>query len=177
MKLKLSTRLVITIVVIQAVVLSVLFWNNQQTFKHSHIEQQELSYLAEQEHLQKTLSLGLIYADRAMLSESILHLKARSDFDYAVITNRNNRVMASSGNVPKNLSQIKFNESYAKAINSKVFHLSSEINKDNLFLGTFYVGFSTEEVNQILYTANSQNIILSLIAIALTLIVSTLLGQ
>ena len=72
MKLKLSTRLVITIVVIQAVVLSVLFWNNQQTFKHSHIEQQELSYLAEQEHLQKTLSLGLIYADRAMLSESIL---------------------------------------------------------------------------------------------------------
>ena len=177
MKLKLSTRLIITMVIIQAIVLIILFWNNLRTFEQTHTERQELTYITEQGYLVQTLSLGLIYADRAMLNESLLHLKARSDFDYAVVTDRKNRIMASAGNVPSDLSQVKFNGSYENALNFGVFHLSSDVHKDNLFLGSFYIGFSTTEVKQILHDARTQNIILSLIAITLSLIASIVLGQ
>lgn len=75
-------------VVIQTIGLIILFWNNLLTFKQTHTERQELSYIAEQDHLSETMSIGLIYADRAMLEENLIHLKARPDFGYAVITDR-----------------------------------------------------------------------------------------
>ena len=103
-------------VVIQTIVLTILIWNNQRIFKQTHTEQQELSYIAEQRYLLETVSLGLLYSDRAMLSEILLYLKSRPDFGYAVITDRKDRVMASSGAVPDDFSQINFNDSYKNAV-------------------------------------------------------------
>lgn len=84
MRLKLSSRLILTIVIIQIVVLAVLIWNNQRIYKQSHVERQELTYSAELAYLVETISIGMIYADRAMLSENLQDLQARSDFGYAV---------------------------------------------------------------------------------------------
>jgi len=177
MNLKLSSRLVITMVVIQAIVLTILVWNNQRIFKQTHVERQGQSYIVEQDHLVETVSIGLMYADRAMLAENLLHLKARTDFGYAVITDREDRVMASAGGVPTNFAQIEFNDSYEKAIDIGLYHLSSEIYKEDLFLGTIRVGFSTVQVKQILQNARVQNIGIAVIAIILTLIASVVMGR
>lgn len=177
MKLKLSSRLILTMVVIQIIVLAILTWNNHRVFKQTHIERQELSYISEQKHLAETIYIGLVYADRAMLSEQLDFLKVRSDFHYAVITDRKNRLMASSGAVPDDFSQIKFNDSYENALQIGVYHLSSEVRKDDVFLGNIRIGFSTVQINQILQNAKDQNITITLIAIFLSLIASILLGR
>ena len=177
MKLKLSSRLLITMVVIQAIVLTILVWNNQRIFKQSHVEQQEQSYIIEQNHLIETVSIGLIYADRAMLAENLLHLKARSDFGYVIVTDREDRVMASAGAVPENFAQIDFNGSYEDSVDSGLYHLSSEVYKEEMFLGTIRVGFTTTQVKQQLFRAKAQNIAISVIAIILTLIASVVIAR
>lgn len=177
MKLKLSSRLVITMVVIQIIVLTTLIWNNQRVFKKTHAEQQELAYTTEQKHLIETVSLGLLYSDRAMLSEILLHLQERPDFSYAVITDRKDRVMASSGAVPDDFSQIDFNSPYKNAVDLGLYHLSSKVYKNSRFLGTFRIGFSTAQLTQILQSSKLQNISLSIVAVILTLIASILVGR
>jgi len=177
LKMQLSSRLVITMVIIQAIMLATLVWNSGRIIKDTHIEQLERTNATELEHMLETVSIGLIYADRAMLAESLSHMESRDDFSYAIIYDRKKRIMASSGDVPEAPSQVESNTSYANSVGIGIQHLSSDISKHGQFLGSLQVGFKTDHVRELMLSSQKQNIIIAIIIFLLTLMASILLGR
>ncbi len=169
--------MVVTTVVIQISMLAILVWNSGRIIKESHIEQLERTYAEGLEYLSKTVSIGLLFADRAMLAESLSHMESREDFSYAIIYGRKNQIMASSGDVPENISQVDANIAYMDAIDIGIYHLSSDISKSGQFLGNLQVGFKTDQVKRLTLGSQKQNIVIAAITFFLTLIASILLGR
>ncbi len=175
--MKLSSRLVITTILIHAIMLAILVWNGGRIIKENQAEQLERTYADGLEYLTETVSIGLVYADRAMLRENISQMESREDFSYAIIYDRHHRIMASSGDIPENISQIKTNISFANAIENGIYHLSSKISKNGQYLGYIQVGFKTDQVKRLTIKSQKQNIAIAILIFLFTLAASILLGR
>jgi diguanylate cyclase (GGDEF)-like protein/PAS domain S-box-containing protein len=176
-RLTLSSRLLLTSIALQTLMLALLVWNNGRIIKGSNLGQLERFYIDEQAHLTNSISTGLLYHDRATLAEGLSHLKSRNDFSYAIIFDRNNRVMASLGQLPAHPDMVPTNISFEQALQQGLYSLSSVVQKDGQRLGRIQVGFKTDSVKQRIDGAQQQNMLIATVALLLSLTIFLLLGR
>jgi diguanylate cyclase (GGDEF)-like protein/PAS domain S-box-containing protein len=169
--------LILVIVIIQLIMMTLLIWNNSRIIQSSQLAQTEQFYLNEFNHLAKSLNIGLLYYDRAILAETLQDLESRADFEFAVIYDSKQRVMAAAGKVPENLNALPTNLPLADALPNGLYLLSAEVKQRDQTLGSIWAGFSTANTLDIIKQAQYQNILLAAIALILTLLVSVLIGR
>lgn len=172
-KLRLSTKLVLSILLIEAAMLSVLVWNSVRLISSSHAEVLEQHIDDQITLLSNLLAPGLATSDRATLADALSLLRRQQHIVYADVRDRDGRDMARIGTLP---AQIKHDHSYAEATTDEVFDATATITLVGQTLGTLQIGYSIAEVEKLVQQTRVQNTTIATTEILLSITVTLLLG-
>ena len=103
MKTRLSTRLVVSVILIEAVMLTVLVWNSVRLISSSHAEVLQHNISEKVLLLANLLAPGLAVDDRAILFDSLSLVGEEKNIIYAVVEDAEANIKASFGMVPDSI--------------------------------------------------------------------------
>lgn len=173
MKIRLSTRLVLSILLIEAVMLSALVWNSVRLIGSSHGEVLN-HHISEQVVLMaNVLAPGLAVDDRAMLLDSLSLAGEEESIVYATVLDMGGNVMASIGNIPEGSMP---DRTFEDARESGVFDVVKNIELFGQNLGVLELGYSTKYVDELISQTRVQNTLIAVIELALSLIMTLIVG-
>lgn len=173
MRLRLSSRLILSVVLIEAVMLSALVWNSVRLISSSHGEILE-RYTREQSLLlANSLAPGLAANDRAMLLDALALLEGNQHLVYVSVLDAAGQPMASVG--PRAAAEVP-DRGYADAERDGVFDIRREIDLYGQRLGTLQVGYSTDFIRELTAKTGFQNTAIALGELTLSVIATILLG-
>jgi len=172
MKLRLSTRLVITLIAIQSFVLLAIAWNSVHLVNVSQTELLQDSISAETKLLSNSLAPGLAVNDRAILGDVLSLLGTNKHFAYVVVYNSAGDVMAKLGSF--NVNSIKTSEN--KKNSRRIYDVSSNILLAGQNLGSVNIGYSLEAMQKILLETRNKNIAIAASGLVLSLLATLLLS-
>ncbi|WP_455209402.1 EAL domain-containing protein [Kaarinaea lacus] len=172
LKLRLSTRIIISLVAIQAMMLFVITWNSVRLINSSHADLLEQAVDAETKLLANSLAPGLAVNDRAILEDVLSLLISNKHYVYIVVYNMADEVMASLGK-PTNP---ELDPSYSRALKDGVYDVASDINLAGQPLGSVRIGYSLESVNKIVSTTKNQNTVIGVLGLLLSILVTVALS-
>lgn len=172
---RLSSRLILAVVLTEALMLGLLVWNSVRLISSSHAELLERSTQEQSLLLANSLAPGLAAHDRAILQDVLSLLRDQRYLHYAVVYDRHGQALASVGRPPA-ASTASADHSYGEAIADGVFDVARNITVAGQYLGEVRVGYATSGVEQLTRQTQWQNTIIAGAGLLLTVIVTVLLG-
>ncbi len=173
MRLRVSSRLILSVVLIEAIMLTVLVWNSVRLITESHAELLN-SYVKEQSSLlAMSLQPGLASNDLALLNDALHLLHGNRQIVYLQVRDRNGKLMASLG---EKTAPSRLDHSYADARRDGVFDTRQEIELYGQKLGSLQVGYSINYVNELIAKTRQQNTLIALLELLLSISITVLLG-
>ncbi len=173
MRLRLSTRLIIGIVLIEALMLSLLVWNSVRLISSSHGALLERTVLEESRLLGNLLAPGLAFRDRAHLQDALNLVTDSRNLVYAEVLDRKGRRMALVGTPPDRFIP---DPDYASASVDGVFDVEHRIDLSGQRLGTLRLGISLAGVQAITRETRLQNTLIALAEILLSILATVALA-
>lgn len=147
--------------------LSVLVYNSVRLLNTTHAELFERTVKEEVTLLSSLLVGGLSVRDLALINENIQMFSRQANVKYAVVTDRNNRVVAKVGEVPDTFI---LDTNFRQAETDNIYDTEHKITFEGIPFGTIRAGFSIEEIKALSTTAKLQNTTIASIEIALTIL-------
>jgi len=172
-KVRLSTKLILSVLLIEAVMLTVLVWNSVRLISTSHAEALEDHISEEVTLLSNLLAPGLATSDRAILLDALSLLKYQERIVYAEVRDVDGRSMAHIGSLPGHVTP---DHSYDESTSDGIFDAVSAVSLFGQSLGTLSVGYSIAEVEHLVTQTRLQNATIAAIEISLSIAVTLLLG-
>jgi len=169
---RLSTRIIISLVAILALMLFTITWNSVRLISTSHSELLEESIDAETKLLANSLAAGLAVKDRAILEDVLSLLISNKHYVYIVVHDISGDVMASLGK-PANSA---LDTSYSDALKDGVYDVESNIVLAGQLLGLVRIGYSLDSVNQIVSATKNQNTAIAMLGLFLCILVTIVLS-
>ncbi|AUI68787.1 bifunctional diguanylate cyclase/phosphodiesterase [Beggiatoa leptomitoformis] len=176
MRLKLSTRLILGVVIIEIFMLSLLVWNSVRLINSSHAELLEQSVRRETDLLAYSLAIGLAYQDRATLQDVLHLLENAQNLVYVIVFNWQGQVMAKIGHPPAIEQLPRIDNSYLEAKDDGVFDVEKPVILAEQVLGTVRIGYSLASVESITARTRLQNTSIALLELFLSIGVTVLIG-
>lgn len=173
MRLRLSTRLVFSVVLIEMVMLSVLVWNSVRLIGSSHAQVLEEHLSEEVTLLANLLAPGLAADDRAVLHDALSLLAEEKKIVYALVLDSRGNSMAMIGRVPE---EITTDRQYSDAKRDGSFDTYTDISLFDQHVGTLKLGYSIEYVETLISKTRNQNAIIASIEIVLSIIMALGVG-
>ena len=175
MKIKLSTKLTLSIVAVEAAMLFILVWNNIKVINNSYTQVLETTIKQETELLANALSPGLAAQDIAFLKDTLSLIKNNKNFSYAIIDDYDENLLAYINLTPQELKNFKTThlpETGKDTINTqKKIYLASQ------YLGELHVGYSLKEVTRLTRNSLNQNIIFAFFTLLFSIITTILIAN
>ncbi len=175
MRLRLATRLIFAVVVIEAVMLSVLVWNSVRLIGSSHAELLERSTREQSILLANSLAPGLAFDDRATLRDVLSLLRDNPILVYAAVYSRDGRMLASLGKPPAR-DKRAIDHTYKQAQSDGVFDVDRPIAVAGQRLGDLRVGYSIAAVEHLTNKTRTQNTAIAALELLLSIIATVTLG-
>ena len=172
MRLRLSTRLILVVVLTQAVILFLLVWNSVRLMSASNTNLLEQSICMETRLLANSLAEGLAANDGATLADVISLLKDKKNLAYVVVYNNRNQRMAGLGDDRESSEDSR----YEDALSDNIYDVVSDIELAGQHLGQVRVGYSIDIVRQIVSQARNQNTAIGIIGLTMSALITILLG-
>lgn len=174
MRLRLSTRLILSVTLIQIAMCALLVWNSVRLIDASHGKLLEHSAQAETRLLAATLAPALIADDRALLQDSLALLDSHPEFAYADVYDRNDVLKASlrgqhDVTVPHDMD-------YSQARDDGVYDMATPISLYGQLLGTLHTGITIEPAQELLRKTRIQNSLIAAAGLALSMLATVALG-
>lgn len=173
MRFRLSTRLILSVVIIELIMLTVLVWNSVRLIGSSHAEVLEEHFREEIKLLSNQLAPGLAADDRAILLDTLSLLEKEQKIVYAQVLNKDGQTMASIGKVPRNFIA---DANYQQAKSDGCFDSFREISLSKQKLGMLKLGYSIEYVESLIKKTRTQNALIASIEIILSILVTFAVG-
>ncbi len=173
-RFRLSTRLVVLVVLLQAVMLFLLAWNSMRLMGSSHAEIYNSTVRAEGRLLANLLASGLAFDDPEALKDVLSQLRGEQNIQYAVVRDRGDRVLASMGQPPP---VWRFDKDYEEALSDGIYDLEMDVVLNGQKLGSLRLGYSLGDAAQIYQQTRWRNTFVVLVGMALTLGATFLLGM
>jgi diguanylate cyclase (GGDEF)-like protein/PAS domain S-box-containing protein len=139
MRIRLSTRLILLIVLLQVLMLFLLVWNSSRMMADSHAEMFEDMLHSENDLLAKALTPGLVYNDNRVLQNAFHQLVTQDKLVYAQLKDPQGQVLATWGEIPA-VAQSDLN--YQSALSDGVFDMQTPVRFDKTTLGFLRSGYS-----------------------------------
>ncbi len=171
-KLRLSTRIILSLIAIQVLMLFVITWNSVRLISTSHADLLKQSVNAETKLLVNSLAPGLAVNDRAILEDVLSMLVSNQHYVYIIVYNMKGEVMAGMG---KSMNAA-LDPSYDKALEDGVYDVESNINLAGQSLGIVRIGYSLDSVNSIVSTTKNQNTAIGALGLCLSILVTVALS-
>jgi uncharacterized membrane protein affecting hemolysin expression len=172
LKLRLSTRLIFGVVLIEVIMLSILVWNSVRLISSSHAERMEIQVKQDAILLANSLAPGLAAADRAILLD-VLSLLREGTFVYVGVYDKDGYLLAKRGNPPETIS-IDLN--FENAQIDGIYDSEASINLGGQSLGKVRVGVSLEEIETLIASTRFQNTTIAFVEIILSITFTLLLA-
>jgi len=173
LKLRLSTRLIIALIAIQALMLVAITWNSIRLINSSHQELLQSSLDLETKLLSNSLAPGLAANDRAIIMDVLSLLEHNRHYVYIVVFNSIGEVMARIGSTLEGLPD----ESYSQALKEEgIYDVVSSINLAGQPLGQVKIGFSLGSVQKIVAETRNQNTAIGILGLFLSVLVTIVLS-
>ncbi len=173
MRLRLASRLILGVVLVEAVMLSLLVWNSVRLIGTSHAQLLEQSVREDSRLLAAALADGLAAADRAVIADALALIGDRRDLAYVLVRDRTGQEMGRIGRVPETLA---IDRSYGEAEGDGVFDWRQPVYLYGQYLGELNVGYGIERVAALVAKTRTQNTLIASAEIAVSLVVTVLLG-
>ena len=173
MRIRLSTRLILSVVLIEAVMLTTLVWNSVRLISSSHADVLKHHLSEEANLLANLLAPGLAVSDHAILLDALSLAKKEGNIVYALVENSQGRTMAAIGDVPV---RIQPDVTFEDSISSRVFDIVTPIALSNQKLGVLKIGYSTAYVESLISQTRFQNTTIASIELALSILVTLGVG-
>ncbi|MEJ2439419.1 MAG: EAL domain-containing protein [Gammaproteobacteria bacterium] len=173
MRIRLSSRLILSVVLIEAVMLTTLVWNSVRLISSSHAEVLQHHFREEANLLANLLAPGLAVSDRAILLDALSLAKREGNIVYVQVVNTRGRVMAGLGKVP---DKIQPDKTYQPAAKDAIFDIVTPIILAKQKLGELKIGYSTAYVADLISKTRFQNTAIALIELLLTILVTLAAG-
>jgi len=172
LRLRLSTRIIISLVLILAMMLFAITWNSVRLINTSHSELLEESIDAETKLLANSLAAGLAIKDRAILEDVLSLLVSNKHYVYIVVYDISGNLMATLGKPTNSV----LDTSYSDALKDGVYDVESKIVLAGQLLGTVRIGYSLDSVNQIVSATKNQNTAIAMLGLLLCVLVTIVLS-
>lgn len=180
MRLRLSTKLVTSIVLIQALMLGVLVWNSARQFSSSHAELLHQHSDEKSKLLATTLAPALAANDRALILDILSLLKDTRNLTYVVVYNDHHALMGSIGDTQTLYSRSNWTQSehdgYRSGRNDSVYDVERKVYLSGQLIGTIYVGYSINQIEKLANKTRLENAIIAIIAVLMSTVLSIALG-
>ena len=174
MRMRLATRLILGVVLIEAVMLSVLVWNSVRLIASSHAELLERATREQTTLLAALVAPGLATADRAAILDALHLLRDKRTLVYAVVLDRDGRRMGSLGRPPTAFPAP--DHTYAEARRDGIFDVARAVSLAGEPLGTLRAGYSIAHVEALTARTRLQNTAIAATELALSILATVLLG-
>jgi len=180
MRLRLSTKLVTSIVLVQALMLGALLWNSARQFSSSHAQLLQQHSDDKSRLLATTLAPALAANDRAVILDILSLLTNSQDLTYVVVYNHRHALMGSIGNsqtlYTPSSKQNTDDHSYQSARDDGVYDVERKVYLAGQQIGTIYAGYSIKQIEQLVSRTRLENAIIAAIAIIISTMLSVALG-
>ena len=173
MRVRLSTRLIMGVLLIEAVMLSLLVWNSVRLISSSHAERLQDQTQEQTALLANLLAPGLASSDRAILLDSLSLISNQAHIVYATVHDNNGQLMATIGQPPP---RVESDHSYREAKSDGTYDAVQDISLFGQHLGKLQVGYSINEVEKLIHQTRVQNTTIAISEIILSIMVTLLLG-
>ena len=174
MKIKLSTKLTLSIVAVEAAMLFILVWNNIKVINSSYTQIFETTIKQETELLANALSPGLATQDIALLKDTLSLLKENKNFSYAIIDDYNENLLAYINLTPQQLDNFK--RDTLPVGDEDTINIRKKIYLADQYLGDLHAGYSLKEVSRLTRNSLNQNIIFALVTLLFSIITTILIA-
>lgn len=179
MRIKLSTRIMLSVVIAQAIMLVLLVANSVRLTNTSHAEIME-QYIGESSQLLSlSLQPGLIAHDIALINDSLTLLENKPNLAYVVVFDGQGNMLSKRGyaeDVFNNIKNLVQDKTFKDALSDNIFDLKHEINLFGQHLGTLYIGYSIEKIKKFSDQTIKQNTFLAITGLLLSIIISIFIG-
>jgi len=172
MRLKLSTRIISLVVVLQAVMMFLLIWNSTRLMDKGHAEIFQDAVWSAGHLLANALAPGLAYDDPATLQDVFALAQRNPNIVFADVHNRNGIVMAGFGETRDSSAH---DDSYQAALADGVYDVALDVSLAGQSLGTLHMGYSVLDAARLNEETRFQNTIIALMGLGLTLAATVLL--
>jgi diguanylate cyclase (GGDEF)-like protein/PAS domain S-box-containing protein len=173
MRIRLSTRLILSVVLIEAVMLTTLVWNSVRLISSSHAEVLQHHLSEEATLLANLLAPGLAVSDRAILLDALSLAKKEDNIVFVLVQDARGRTMAEIGNVP---ARIQPDKTLGDAKQSQIFDIVTPITLSKQDLGVLKIGYSTAYVESLISKTRLQNTAIASIELVLSILVTLGVG-
>jgi len=173
-RMRLATRLILGVVLIEAVMLTALVWNSVRLIESSHAELLERATREQTTLLAALVAPGLATQDRAAVLDALILLRDKRDLVYAVVRDRDGRPMASLGRPPPRLPPPDAGYEAARA--DGVFDVVRPVVLAGEPLGTLHAGYSIAHVEALTADTRLQNASIAAVELTLSIAATVLLG-
>ena len=175
MKIRLTTKLILSIVAVEAIMLFILVWNSTRLINNSHTELFHNAIKTNSELLANAIVPGLAAYDRALLNDTLSLLEENNDLTYASIYDYNNDYIAGikSG---KSLDEKYHGKDKIGDKDKDTIHITKNIYIEDQYLGKLHVNYSLHTVNQQISRTRNQNVAIAIIALILSVIATLLIA-
>lgn len=173
MKLRLSSKLILSIVLIEMLMLTALVWNSVRLISTSHSDVLIFNLTSESDLLANLLAPGLAVNDRAIVLDALSLMKKNKNIVYAEVSDIDGNRMASFGEIPKS---ILFDETLNDALDNGVFDVYKPIELYQQALGSLTFGYSVEYVEKLIDKTRLQNTLIASLELILSIVVTLIVG-
>lgn len=178
MRITFSTRLILSVVIIQILILGLLIWNSVRLINESHTEILKSTSREQSVLLASAISPGLIAYDHAMMEDILLLLEEQHNLLYADIFDQTGNRIVSIGDHPRR-NELHDTNVYHETHIGNVFSIQRNIKIEGQHMGTIRMAHSTENIASIISEFKWQNTTIAIVGMLsltiATIIISTIL--
>ena len=170
----LRVRLIVSVVVIEVVMLSLLVWSNLGVIQQAHADRLWDTATSMLEQIATTSGGYLVEVDYATLEEYLQNIAQHDELDYLVVLDRDQRPIVSLGKTPR--PPWPDTETEPLQVMDGVLDVSGAIRIGGQLMGEVRLGFSLAQMEKAIDAARVRSIAIAITEITLTILATVFIG-
>ncbi|HHJ15336.1 MAG TPA: PAS domain S-box protein [Gammaproteobacteria bacterium] len=170
----LRVRLIVSVVVIEVVMLSLLVWSNLGVIQQAHADRLWDTATSMLEQIATTSGGYLVEVDYATLEEYLQNIAQHDELDYLVVLDRDQRPIVTLGQAPR--PPWPDTETEPLEVSDGVLDVSGDIRIGGQLMGEVRLGFSLAQMEKAIDAARLRSIAIAITEITLTILATVFIG-
>lgn len=175
MRVSLTVRMVLSVVVIQIVMLGVMLWNSLRIINDNYMELLEVSIYEKSNLMSAALAPGIVTYDRAMIADVLQMIKENHDLVFLELFDHKGRHIASLGDHAKRVLPDGSKE-FQLFYKNNFLEFTRKITVEGQSLGLLHVVYDTAGLQRLTHDVRWQSILISILTLTLLIFATVLMS-
>ncbi|MFW2373985.1 MAG: putative bifunctional diguanylate cyclase/phosphodiesterase [Gammaproteobacteria bacterium] len=175
MRISLTAKMVLSVVVIQLVMLGVILWNSLRIINDNYVDLLEASVKEKSNLMSVALAPGILASDRAMVDDVLHMLKENHSLVFLELFDHEGKHIASQGNFENRILTDSAKE-FQVIYKNDFLEFVRKLTVDDQDLGLLHAVYDTRALQRLTHDMRWQSILISILTLALLMLATVLMG-